>query len=63
MPAQINGTLMPSNPIAPFTGKQQGLSIRNYFGYCTDSHACERRGLFLVARTIYKEVQANFLFT
>jgi len=63
MPAQINGTLMPLNPRTPFTGKQQGLSVNNYFGYCTESHACERRGLFLVARTIYKEVQANFLFT
>jgi hypothetical protein len=64
MPAQINGTLMPSNPIAPFTGQQQGnFAINNYFGYCTDSHACERRGLFLVARTIYKELQANFRFS
>lgn len=62
MPELINGTLMPSNPIAPYAGKQQGPNLLNYFGYCTESHACERRGLFLVARTIYKEYQANFLF-
>jgi len=63
MPAQINGVQMPSNPRAIFTGQQQGnFAINNYFGYCTDSHACERRGLFLVARTIYKELQANFRF-
>jgi len=62
MPAQINGTLMPSNPREPFTNKQQGLSLNNYFGYCTESYACERRGLFLVARTVYKEFELNFSF-
>ena len=63
MPPFINGTKMPENPIAPYTGQQQGqAAILNYFGYCTDSHSCERRGLFLVARTTYKEVQANFRF-
>jgi len=63
MPAQINGTLMPSNPQQPYTNVQQGrFSIKNYFGYCTESHACERRGLFLVARTTYKEFQADFKF-
>jgi hypothetical protein len=63
MPAQINGTLMPSNPQQPYTNVQQGrFSIKNYFGYCTESHACERRGLFLVGRTTYKEFQADFKF-
>lgn len=61
MPAFINGTKMPSNPRTP-AKSQQGFSLLEYFGYCTESHACERRGLFLVARTTYKEFEAGFNF-
>ena len=55
MPPFINGTKMPSNPREPFKSSSQ-LAIVEYFGYCTQSHSCERRGLFLVARTTYQEV-------
>ena len=59
MPAFINGTQMPSNPREPFKGSSS-FTIYEYFGYCTQSHSCERRGLFLIARTVYSEVQAGF---
>ena len=58
MPASINGTQMPSNPREPFKSSNR-LAITEYFGYCTQSHSCERRGLFLVARTVYNEVQST----
>jgi hypothetical protein len=59
MPEFINGTQMPSNPRAPFKSSNR-VGSRQYFGYCTQSHSCERRGLFLVARTVYSEVQVSF---
>ena len=59
MPPFINGTKMPSNPREPFKSSSR-VSIAQYFGYCTQSHSCERRGLFLIARTIYAEAQAVF---
>jgi hypothetical protein len=59
MPLFINGTKMPSNPREPFKSSSQ-LAIVEYFGYCTQSHSCERRGLFLVARTTYQEVATRF---
>jgi hypothetical protein len=59
MPQFINGTKMPSNPRELFKSSSQ-LGIVEYFGYCTQSHSCERRGLFLVARTTYQEVATRF---
>jgi hypothetical protein len=59
MPPFINGTKMPSNPREPFKSSSRA-AIVEYFGYCTQSHSCERRGLFLVARTTYQEVATRF---
>ena len=59
MPPFINGTKMPSNPREPFKSSSQ-LAIVEYFGYCTQSHSCERRGLFLIARTTYQENASRF---
>jgi len=59
MPPFINGTKMPSNPREPFKSNTR-ISIGEYFGYCTTSHSCERRGLFLVARTTYQEASSSF---
>lgn len=61
MPPFINGTKMPSNPREPFKSSTN-VGIKEYFGYCTISHSCERRGLFLVARTTYGEASASFGF-
>jgi hypothetical protein len=59
MPPFINGTKMPSNPREPFKSSTNFL-INQYFGYCTQSHSCERRGLFLIARVVYAETQVTF---
>jgi hypothetical protein len=59
MPPFINGTKMPSNPREPFKSSNN-ISINQYFGYCTQSHSCERRGLFLIARVVYVETQVGF---
>jgi hypothetical protein len=59
MPTFINGTKMPSNPREPFKSSTRA-AISEYFGYCTQSHSCERRGLFLVARTTYAEAAGSF---
>jgi hypothetical protein len=59
MPQFINGTKMPDNPRQPFTSSTQAL-VTQYFGYCTQTYSCERRGLFLIARTSYAEVQTGF---
>lgn len=61
MPAVINGTTMPKDPrqaffSAPNSGFGGGV-IAQYGGYCVLSMSCERRGLFLVARNTYHEVQ------
>lgn len=59
MPQFINGTKMPDNPRQPFNSSNQ-VSITQYFGYCTQTYSCERRGLFLIARASYAEVQSTF---
>lgn len=59
MPAFINGTKMPDNPRQPFNSSNR-ISITQYFGYCTQTYSCERRGLFLIARASYAEVQVGF---
>jgi len=59
MPAFINGTKMPDNPREPFNSSNRA-SITQYFGYCTQTYSCERRGLFLIARASYAEVQVGF---
>ena len=61
MPAVINGTTMPVDPRtaffnAPKTSFGSGAFIK-YSGYCVLSMSCDRRGLFLVARNTYHEVQ------
>jgi len=59
MPPFINGTKMPDNPRQPFNSSNR-VSITQYFGYCTQTYSCERRGLFLIARASYAEVQVGF---
>jgi hypothetical protein len=61
MPEFINGTAMPRDPRSAFystppSGIGGGLIV-NYDGYCVLSKSCERRGLFLVARDTFHEVQ------
>lgn len=61
MPAFINGYAMPRDPRSAFystppSGIGGGLIV-NYDGYCVLSMSCDRRGLFLVARNTYHEVQ------
>ena len=55
MPEFINGYAMPKDPIPPFA--RGGLITEVYSGYCVLSKSCERRGLFLVARDTFNEVQ------
>lgn len=55
MPEFINGFAMPKNLEAKFN--VGGSVIENYSGYCYLSKSCERRGLFLVARDTFHEVQ------
>jgi hypothetical protein len=61
MPKFINGVEMPKNPKEPFySSPASGLFggvIVSYSGYCVLSKSCERRGLFLVARDTFHEVQ------
>lgn len=54
MPTSINGIFLPNNPRAPFVDSQLGYRLK-YFGYVQISIACEKRGLFLVARTVFQE--------
>jgi len=56
MPESINGTAMPRDPRSAFFSSGTGL-IAQYSGYCVLSKSCERRGLFLVARDTFHEVQ------
>ena len=58
IPAAINGTAMPRNPRQPFQADAIGYSIK-YHGYLQQSLSCERRGLFLVARTTFAEGQSG----
>ena len=55
MPPFINGYAMPQDPTPPFN--RSGAVIEQYAGYCVLSKSCERRGLFLVARDTFHEVQ------
>ena len=61
MPEFINGYAMPKDPAQAFFRAPTGISpvgvIENYAGYCVLSKSCERRGLFLVARDTFHEVQ------
>jgi len=59
MPPLINGTQMPANP-RPAGAVRRGGAFGQYFGYCVESFSCERRGLFLVARTTYIEKEGLF---
>ena len=56
MPASINGTVMPRDPRPAFFQAGTG-AIANYLGYCVLSVSCEKRGIFLVARNTYAEVE------
>jgi len=56
MPEIINGYAMPRDPRSAFFSSGTGV-IAQYSGYCVLSMSCERRGLFLVARNTYHEVQ------
>jgi hypothetical protein len=59
MPEFINGIKMPSDPRLPFFSAPRtgGGIIENYLGYCYLSKSCEKRGLFLVAKDTFREVQ------
>jgi len=59
MPPFINGTALPQDPRPAFFSSPSGGVgfIENYSGYCVLSKSCERRGLFLVARDTFHEVQ------
>jgi hypothetical protein len=55
MPESINGTAMPKDPVSAFFSSRNNLV--QYSGYCVLSMSCDRRGIFLVARNTYHEVQ------
>jgi hypothetical protein len=60
MPESINGTAMPRDPRSAFYKTPSGFgggNIVQYSGYCVLSMSCDRRGIFLVARNTYHEVQ------
>jgi hypothetical protein len=59
MPPFINGTKMPDNPRQPFVNSR-GSGVTQYLGYVTQSFSCDRRGIFLIARTTYIEAQTGF---
>ena len=59
MPPFINGTKMPDNPRQPYV-RSGGFGLDQYLGYITQSFSCERRGLFLIARTTYIESSTGF---
>ena len=67
MPAVINGTTMPVDPRTAFFNAPKsgfgGGAIIQYSGYCVLSMSCDRRGLFLVARNTYHEVQQISIVT
>ena len=67
MPKVINGTTMPRDPREPYYfGPKSGFgggSFIQYNGYCVLSVSCDRRGLFLVARNTYHEVQQVAIVT
>jgi hypothetical protein len=55
MPESINGTAMPRDPRSAFFSSRS--NIVKYSGYCVLSMSCDRRGIFLIARNTYHEVQ------
>jgi hypothetical protein len=61
MPATINGVAMPRDPRSAFFQSPDsgfgGGVIVSYSGYCVLSMSAEKRGLFLIARNTYHEVQ------
>jgi len=59
MPPFINGTQMPANP-RPTGAMRRAGGFGDYFGYCVESFSCERRGIFLIARTTYIEKESLF---
>jgi hypothetical protein len=59
MPPIINGTQMPANP-RPAGAVRRAGAFGSYFGYCVESFSCERRGIFLIARTTYIEKEGLF---
>lgn len=59
MPPFINGTKMPDNPRQPFVNSR-GSGVTQYLGYVTQTFSCDRRGLFLIARTTYVEASTGF---
>jgi hypothetical protein len=59
MPPIINVTQMPENP-RPAGAVRRAGAFGQYFGYCVESFSCERRGIFLVARTTYIEKEGLF---
>jgi len=59
MPPFINGTQMPANP-RPTGAMRRAGGFGEYFGYCVESFSCERRGIFLIARTTYIEKESLF---
>jgi hypothetical protein len=59
MPPVINGTQMPENP-RPAGAVRRAGAFGQYFGYCVESFSCERRGIFLIARTTYIEKEGLF---
>ena len=59
MPPLINGTQMPANP-RPAGAVRRAGAFGQYFGYCVESFSCERRGIFLIARTTYIEKEGLF---
>jgi hypothetical protein len=67
MPAVINGTTMPRDPRTAFFNAPKsgfgGGAIIQYSGYCVLSMSCDRRGLFLIARNTYHEVQQIAVIT
>ena len=69
MPEFINGYAMPRDPRSAFfstpsdSGARGGGVIAQYSGYCVLSKSCERRGLFLVARDTFHEVQQIAIVT
>lgn len=65
MPAFINGTEMPKDPKTAFGSAPQTGSgiIEQYNGYCVLTKSCEQRGLFLVARDTFHEVQQIAIIT
>jgi hypothetical protein len=59
MPPVINGTQMPANP-RPAGAVRRAGAFGQYFGYCVETFSCERRGIFLIARTTYIEKETLF---